>query len=77
MKLNPNHLKIKMTQFVPELKLHLLCPEHPLWRQKYHEPESSLDPFWAIFWPGGQVLSRFILDSKIAHNKRGKVSFPL
>jgi len=59
----------------PELKLFLLTENCPL----YHEPFidkytngifDSLtrnvfqDPFWSIYWPGGQVLARFILDEK-------------
>jgi len=59
----------------PELKLFLLTENCPL----YHEPFidkytdgrfDSLtrnvfqDPFWSIYWPGGQVLTRFILDEK-------------
>ncbi|TGZ48310.1 electron transfer flavoprotein beta subunit lysine methyltransferase-like isoform X2 [Temnothorax longispinosus] len=59
----------------PELKLFLLTENCPL----YHEPfiDKSTDgrfdfltrnvfqdPFWSIYWPGGQVLTRFILDEK-------------
>lgn len=59
----------------PELKLFLLTENCSL----YHEPfiDKSTDgkfdsltsnvfqdPFWSIYWPGGQVLTRFILDEK-------------
>ncbi|XP_077255295.1 electron transfer flavoprotein beta subunit lysine methyltransferase-like isoform X2 [Temnothorax americanus] len=59
----------------PELKLFLLTENCPL----YHEPfidkctdgrfdfltrNVFQDPFWSIYWPGGQVLTRFILDEK-------------
>ncbi|XP_011869204.1 PREDICTED: protein N-lysine methyltransferase METTL20-like [Vollenhovia emeryi] len=59
----------------PELKLFLLTENCPL----YHEPFTDKysdgrfdsltrnvfqDPFWSIYWPGGQVLTRFILDEK-------------
>ncbi|XP_011630212.1 electron transfer flavoprotein beta subunit lysine methyltransferase-like isoform X2 [Pogonomyrmex barbatus] len=59
----------------PELKLFLLTENCPL----YHEPfvdkytngrfdfftrNIFQDPFWSIYWPGGQVLTRFILDEK-------------
>ena len=27
------------------------------------------DPFWGFYWPGGQALNRFILDSTIAKDK--------
>ena len=64
-------LKKTQTAFVPELKMHLLTPEDKLWHEKWEEGGQSEEPFWAIFWPGGQVLSRFLLDTQKARNKRG------
>lgn len=64
-------LKKTQTTFVPELKMHLLTPEDKLWHEKWEEGGQSEEPFWAIFWPGGQVLSRFLLDTQKARNKRG------
>lgn len=42
----------------PELKLRLLTPKCRFWRER---PElwPFHDPFWAIYWPGGQALSRY------------------
>ncbi|XP_052899078.1 electron transfer flavoprotein beta subunit lysine methyltransferase isoform X1 [Anopheles moucheti] len=60
----------------PEITLHLITPDCAI----YHQPVGadsngadtgfSADPFWGFFWPGGQALTRFILDT--AHVFRGK-----
>uniref|UniRef100_A0A182WIT7 ETFB lysine methyltransferase n=1 Tax=Anopheles minimus TaxID=112268 RepID=A0A182WIT7_9DIPT len=60
----------------PEIALHLITPECAI----YHQPVGagsngadtgfSADPFWGFFWPGGQAITRFILDT--AHVFRGK-----
>ena len=71
--LRPSDLKITTSQLVPELKLHLLTPQDKLWNDEWKNPEVP-EPFWAIFWPGGQVLSRFIFDTQITKGKRGKLS---
>lgn len=41
----------------PEIKLRLFTPDCRFWREK---PElwPFDDPYWAIYWPGGQALSR-------------------
>ncbi|XP_050090359.1 electron transfer flavoprotein beta subunit lysine methyltransferase-like [Anopheles aquasalis] len=49
----------------PEIALHLITPECAI----YHQPIGpdfpfNNDPFWGFFWPGGQALTRFILDYK-------------
>jgi predicted nicotinamide N-methyase len=71
--LRPSDLKITTAQLVPELKLHLLTPQDKLWNDEWKNHEVP-EPFWAIFWPGGQVLSRFIFDTQITKGKRGKLS---
>ena len=71
--LRPSDLKITTSQLVPELKLHLLTPQDKLWNDEWKNLEVP-EPFWAIFWPGGQVLSRFIFDTQITKGKRGKLS---
>uniref|UniRef100_A0A182X6G3 ETFB lysine methyltransferase n=1 Tax=Anopheles quadriannulatus TaxID=34691 RepID=A0A182X6G3_ANOQN len=59
----------------PEIALHLITPDCAI----YHQPVGansgadtgfSADPFWGFFWPGGQALTRFILDT--GHVFRGK-----
>lgn len=46
----------------PEVKLRLLTPNCRFWRDR---PElwPFHDPYWAIYWPGGQALSRYLLDN--------------
>ena len=56
--------EIKAPTIVPEIKLHLVTEVMPLW--EYTEAtlnEGHLPPpFWAIAWPGGQGIARYILD---------------
>ena len=68
--LKPSELKKTTTYLVPELKLHLLTSQNKIWHEEWNNQQVS-EPFWAIFWPGGQVLSRFIFDTKITKGKRG------
>uniref|UniRef100_A0A667XXB1 Electron transfer flavoprotein beta subunit lysine methyltransferase n=1 Tax=Myripristis murdjan TaxID=586833 RepID=A0A667XXB1_9TELE len=45
----------------PEIKLRLFTPECTFWHAR---PElwPFTEPYWAIYWPGGQALSRYLLD---------------
>lgn len=48
----------------PEIELHLVTEQCPLWRATEREL-SALDlpePYWAFAWPGGQALARYLLD---------------
>ena len=53
---------VKSTLLLPEIKLHLIDKSCP-WYFQSSVPELRSDPFWSVFWPGGQVLSRFIIDN--------------
>lgn len=55
--------RICIDHMTPEIKLRLITAECPMWTQ---QPESCPypDPYWAFYWPGGQTLTRFILDRK-------------
>lgn len=64
--------KIRQKTLVPEIKLHLLDKTCP-WYYKTHVPELVNDPFWSVFWPGGQALSRFILDDVSIVKKRSAI----
>ncbi|XP_019749639.1 electron transfer flavoprotein beta subunit lysine methyltransferase [Hippocampus comes] len=46
----------------PEIKLRLFTPNCRFW---FERPEfwPFEDPYWAIYWPGGQALSRYLLDN--------------
>lgn len=46
----------------PELKLALVTPESKFYHSK-PDKFPFLDPYWAFYWPGGQTLTRYILDS--------------
>ena len=58
-------LAVSRGHLTPELSLRLLTSDCPA----YHAPASAHplrslgDPWWAIYWPGGQVLARAILDN--------------
>ena len=65
-----NNTELTKNHMTPEIKLFLLTPNCPL----YHEPFQNVlqgsnmkrnvfvEPFWSIYWPGGQGLARFVLD---------------
>ncbi|XP_050423035.1 electron transfer flavoprotein beta subunit lysine methyltransferase-like [Adelges cooleyi] len=53
----------------PEIKLHLITEQCKLWYSTSDECEFE-DPFWAFYWPGGQVISRFLLDNQNQVNKK-------
>lgn len=60
------NLEVSRCHLTPELGLYLLTSSSPL----YYSPvdghpllSSSSDPWWSIYWPGGQVLARTILDN--------------
>ncbi|EZA62540.1 hypothetical protein DMN91_006241 [Ooceraea biroi] len=65
--------EITRNHLTPELKLFLLTNKCPLYHEPFideNEKFDSLtrnvfqDPFWSIYWPGGQGLTRFILDER-------------
>ncbi len=55
---------IGVAPLVPEISLHLASQITPIWQAT----EATLDrlnlppPYWAFAWPGGQALTRFVLD---------------
>lgn len=46
----------------PEISLRLFTPRCRFWKER---PElwPFNDPYWAIYWPGGQAISRYLLDN--------------
>merc|ERR1711990_922139 len=55
--------EITSNHMTPELKLALVTPDSKF----YHSKPDGFpfpDPYWAFYWPGGQALTRYILDSK-------------
>lgn len=64
------HTEVTRDHMTPEIQLHLITPRCSLWSGK-GEDAPFIDPFWAFYWPGGQVLSRFVLDRpRLFHNKK-------
>lgn len=58
------HTRLAKPPLVPELSLHLITPDCPLWRCGEAELEALglPPPYWAFAWPGGQALARHLLD---------------
>ncbi|XP_055538083.1 electron transfer flavoprotein beta subunit lysine methyltransferase-like [Wyeomyia smithii] len=64
-KLILRNTRISRHHMAPEIALHLITQECSI----YHQPIGEdfcfrTEPFWGFFWPGGQALTRFILDNK-------------
>ena len=57
------HTKLSRNHMTPELELALVTPECPAYREK-PEKFPFQDPYWAFYWPGGQVLTKFILGKR-------------
>ena len=75
-KLIEKHTVITNNHMTPELKLHLLTKECKLYNEKYDNERGKFfnQPFWSIYWPGGQALTRYIIDNglSIIEKKRYK-----
>ncbi|MDX2014839.1 MAG: 50S ribosomal protein L11 methyltransferase [Myxococcaceae bacterium] len=56
--------EVASVPLVPELRLHLLMPASPLWHATPEEAAARglVMPYWAVAWPGGQALARWVLD---------------
>ncbi|XP_036615573.1 electron transfer flavoprotein beta subunit lysine methyltransferase [Trichosurus vulpecula] len=46
----------------PEIQLRLLTPSCRFWWERADLWPHG-DPYWAIYWPGGQALARYLLDN--------------
>ncbi|XP_065148079.1 electron transfer flavoprotein beta subunit lysine methyltransferase [Paramisgurnus dabryanus] len=53
---------VNSRSLTPEISLRLITPNCRFWTEK---PElwPFTDPFWAIYWPGGQALARYLLNN--------------
>ncbi|XP_046386303.1 electron transfer flavoprotein beta subunit lysine methyltransferase-like [Ischnura elegans] len=54
--------EITRNHLTPEIALHLITPACPLWKAQLEDCPFN-DPFWGFYWPGGQAVTRFILDN--------------
>jgi hypothetical protein len=50
--------KIVYDHLTPEIRLHLITPECQLYHETNTDNLPFSDPFWSIYWPGGQGVSR-------------------
>lgn len=50
---------VSKNNLTPEMSLRLFTPNSKFWHAK---PElwPFTDPYWAIYWPGGQALARYL-----------------
>jgi predicted nicotinamide N-methyase len=60
-----HHTVVAAPPLCPELRVHLANDWNALWRALEDQAfaNRASPPFWAVAWPGGQALARFILDS--------------
>lgn len=56
--------EITTNHLTPELKLHLITEKCRLFHSTSDQLSSHpfVDPFWGFYWPGGQAITRYILD---------------
>ncbi|CAJ0943167.1 unnamed protein product [Ranitomeya imitator] len=65
-----HNTEVVTEHLTPEIKLLLLTPRCKYWHLRpEHWPYG--DPYWAIYWPGGQALARFFLDNPDVIRRRG------
>jgi predicted nicotinamide N-methyase len=55
---------LSVPPLTPEIKLHLATEITPIWEatEATLEANNLPPPYWAFAWPGGQALTRFLLD---------------
>lgn len=58
------HTKIAPARLCPEISLHLITAECPLFRGSEEDAARAglVEPYWAFSWAGGQALARYVLD---------------
>jgi predicted nicotinamide N-methyase len=58
------HTAIAPARLCPEIRLHLITSDCPLWRGTEDDAARAglMDPYWAFSWAGGQALARYVLD---------------
>ncbi len=58
------HTVVAPARLCPEIRLHLVTAECPLWKATEEEAARAglVEPYWAFSWAGGQALARHVLD---------------
>jgi predicted nicotinamide N-methyase len=59
------HTVVAPARLCPEIRLHLVTAECPLWKATEEEAARAglVEPYWAFSWAGGQALARYVLDT--------------
>ncbi|XP_075712030.1 electron transfer flavoprotein beta subunit lysine methyltransferase [Rhinoderma darwinii] len=64
-----HNTEVVTEHLTPQIKLLLLTPRCKYWHLRpEHWPYG--DPYWAIYWPGGQALARYLLDNPDVARRR-------
>jgi predicted nicotinamide N-methyase len=64
LRLMEENTSIRSAPLCPELRLHLLRDDAPVWHasEKHLFDDAGLRPYWAFCWGSGQALARYVLD---------------
>ncbi len=64
LRLIEENTSIRSAPLCPELRLHLLRDDAPVWHasDKHLFDDAGLRPYWAFCWGSGQALARYVLD---------------
>jgi predicted nicotinamide N-methyase len=64
LRLIEENTSIRSALLCPELRLHLLRDDAPVWHasDKHLFDDAGLRPYWAFCWGSGQALARYVLD---------------
>jgi predicted nicotinamide N-methyase len=64
LRLMEENTSIRSAPLCPELRLHLLRDDAPVWHasDKHLFDDAGLRPYWAFCWGSGQALARYLLD---------------
>ena len=64
---------VSYEHLTPEIGLYLITPECRLFTEPQLTEKDKIfeeDPFWGFYWPGGQALSKYILENpKVVEGK--------
>ena len=52
------HTKLSRDHMTPEIALFLITKDCEMWSSRLDQTTPFSDPYWAFYWPGGQVLTR-------------------
>lgn len=69
--------RVAAAPLVPEIHLYLASEVTPLWQatEATLERDNLPPPYWAFAWPGGQALSRYVLDNPESVRDRRVLDF--